>query len=814
MSSNLDVPLGAPPDTAPAPAADDRADLGILLVHGIGQQRQGETLAQFAEPIIEWIRDWLFHESPSGTNVAAIPIRGRLRPPLLATTDPAHAEVLIATARQGTGDAQRWLFAEAWWGPQVLVPSIGGFTAWLLTRASWLLLFHLQSGPAPRSKLRLGLTILRGLLVFVVWSVLSLLINAVLIVGSLAAVIPLGAVRRSVYATLRAVTGIVGDSYVLIRSPTQRVAFQESALHAMTWLRPRCKRLAIVAHSQGAAVAHGALNRDDAPEADLFVTVGAGIAKLEALRYFERLPASERVAASLAAPLLLVALFVWLRVHQLGLEDFSSRVAAPVAVAIFGLAMLIVAWVTVYQALRSLRERSDRLSLADQQPTLDWFDLYAPSDPVPGGALTRYFDLPGVKSEEVHVLGSLLRDHTSYWAARATFLPRLIEQLGRCGKTTLFDLSAADERLRRGDTSHRRSLKLLQLSNWCDALALLVPVIAAHQRLIDNVDALRQLVRRKGSSGDGDAPFAFLDTAVSSVEQALRWTADVVVGSEAPWARGTVNWIVGFALLLLLLLGWKRIAFPMWQTWAGNRYEEALRDERPAADAAPPEAGTESRLTKAVSAVMLNGAFTMILMLPLALSLLWSFKPGWVGEQQIYALLGGGAAMLTLLIWAFALLIGLAPQLAPAMQRLRTLAGGDLRQWPSVDELLKLLSRLPAQFRGFVFVLMLGVFGAQVVGWESTAFVEAMTNMLILAFLVYMLARGFVELRLRLRTLAVPAAKRRLCTAMPLLVLLAVGALMLWHRVALMPSLTSAGLLGWISLLIVNRVHRRGRTGP
>src|SRR4029079_15781382 len=75
-----------------APAADDeRADLGILLVHGIGAQKQGATLTAFAEPIIEWVRDWLYQELPSGSSFASVPVSGQLKAPLLPPDEPAHA---------------------------------------------------------------------------------------------------------------------------------------------------------------------------------------------------------------------------------------------------------------------------------------------------------------------------------------------------------------------------------------------------------------------------------------------------------------------------------------------------------------------------------------------------------------------------------------------------------------------------------------------------------------------------------------------------------------------------------------------------
>src|ERR1051325_8558126 len=43
---------------SPAESPRPRHDLGVLLVHGIGAQRGGETLADFGRPILEWLEWW------------------------------------------------------------------------------------------------------------------------------------------------------------------------------------------------------------------------------------------------------------------------------------------------------------------------------------------------------------------------------------------------------------------------------------------------------------------------------------------------------------------------------------------------------------------------------------------------------------------------------------------------------------------------------------------------------------------------------------------------------------------------------------
>jgi hypothetical protein len=45
--------------TGPQDQAGEQAQIGILLVHGIGEQKPGQTLIAMGEPIIAWLEEWL-----------------------------------------------------------------------------------------------------------------------------------------------------------------------------------------------------------------------------------------------------------------------------------------------------------------------------------------------------------------------------------------------------------------------------------------------------------------------------------------------------------------------------------------------------------------------------------------------------------------------------------------------------------------------------------------------------------------------------------------------------------------------------------
>src|SRR4029453_14315596 len=81
--------------------ADPRAEIGVLLVHGIGEHAEGDSLLSFGEPLIDWLRDWL--EGPVGgaPGKDAKPrgrvevLTGRLRAQRNEAESPAYARVDI-----------------------------------------------------------------------------------------------------------------------------------------------------------------------------------------------------------------------------------------------------------------------------------------------------------------------------------------------------------------------------------------------------------------------------------------------------------------------------------------------------------------------------------------------------------------------------------------------------------------------------------------------------------------------------------------------------------------------------------------------
>jgi hypothetical protein len=81
---------------------DERYDLGVLFVHGIGQQARGQTLTAWADPVIRWLQVWLRQEpEPGAVEVGA----AELGPVPEDPAAPAQVELLAPAAPPTEGPA-------------------------------------------------------------------------------------------------------------------------------------------------------------------------------------------------------------------------------------------------------------------------------------------------------------------------------------------------------------------------------------------------------------------------------------------------------------------------------------------------------------------------------------------------------------------------------------------------------------------------------------------------------------------------------------------------------------------------------------
>ena len=117
-----EFPRSSPP-SPPAPASDTATvpTTAVIFVHGIGSQKPGDTLLQWASPIIEVLTAWKVWAVPAAANrdpvdVAQIDFEnGRPR---------IELDIPAVTVGGRAFERHRWILTEAWWAAKVEPPSL------------------------------------------------------------------------------------------------------------------------------------------------------------------------------------------------------------------------------------------------------------------------------------------------------------------------------------------------------------------------------------------------------------------------------------------------------------------------------------------------------------------------------------------------------------------------------------------------------------------------------------------------------------------------------------------------------------------
>lgn len=305
-------------------AEEPVADVGIVIVHGIGNQRNAETLLRYAEPLFAYASSRCRALGGSGGTVD--------HSALEETALPAHTRWTLGMP---DGRTMSWLVAEARWADCFRSADEGSALFWAaafskraVTRVAAHLLrpigaFAARSGRVvasaratvdteasePRSggsavtagyaSFLLAIYLLMAILLFVVYVWIPLVAYAATLVALAALIVPAAWVAAVLLTAARFVPLVrgtarrlaaslassVGDSYSFLEQPVQAAAMQGSILSSLTWAAARARRLIVIAHSQGSAIAVTVLFQDDPrlPRVDTLMTVGSAVSLLDRL---------------------------------------------------------------------------------------------------------------------------------------------------------------------------------------------------------------------------------------------------------------------------------------------------------------------------------------------------------------------------------------------------------------------------------------------------------------------------------------------------------------------------------------------------
>ena len=505
--------------------------VGVLFVHGIGEQARGETLLQSGEALYLWLDRWLSRdEELLGEGPMVITESTMLRPP----TDRPNAPPCFRMRRrdeEGRRVGAEVLVAESWWAETFQRPNFTEVASWTIGVGPWILRRHaarrwrrLAAAARARSASATAHRLVSALLVSVAATLVGFLLQLIMLALLVVGTVP--RFRAAVTRAQRLLAGTIGDSFVLVSSPARFSAMSTQVRADLDWLRRDggCSKVVVVAHSQGTAVAHKALREGGHAGVERFVTLGSALDKLHVLR--QQISAGMRLLGLLRA------------------FGFAVLVLAPIlplpieATVPIGAGAFVSGFWARTAKLIELSPDDVRVPPDGRGEALHWRDLHASADPVPDGPVLEQ-SVSNMRCKQVFNRSSLFRDHTVY--------RENAEQV--VGQVALAVADAAGWRLSDEILRHRAAhwrtwrVRALAVPRLLMLAAFVAAWVAVGGALADLGDPVQWAVV-KATPNDWDP----------SVEKAL--------------SRGVGGSVAGLAVAGAALLAWYRlVVVEAWRWW-------------------------------------------------------------------------------------------------------------------------------------------------------------------------------------------------------------------------------------------------------
>jgi pimeloyl-ACP methyl ester carboxylesterase len=446
--------------SADVPTLAPRADIGVLLVHGIGNHREGATLRAFGQPLLDWLKDWLQGKGGKDRRGRVVVTEARFHDEQAPAY--ARAEVTVSVDATKESGQESWLFCEGWWGAAVQSPASFQLLRWMWTRGPLLIYWHFYIRQTEdEAKARPGVM---DFFFIVLALLLAGFCQIVVGIAMLLSLIPIGPWRRKVVDAVRAMTLTLGDSYVL-EEDIQRAALVDRVQRALDWLAKQTDKVVVIAHSQGGAIAHEVL-RQNASNAAMFVTVGSGLEKLHFLREVV-IGKKGLIFASLLFPLIVTGVVIAGSTS----EHWARGLAGLIAfVALMFFTVLLVE-LDFYK--KQLSDAVPDLELRSLGPKR-WIDIYASDDVVPMNRGSLLATAHFLDRRRVYNEGSYVGDHLGYFTNVNDALPIMWQNLARLSRLAMFT-SEDEKRLRNFAIVHKGYTHVISFSR----LALFVAVFIA-----------------------------------------------------------------------------------------------------------------------------------------------------------------------------------------------------------------------------------------------------------------------------------------------------------------------------------------------
>jgi hypothetical protein len=541
------------------PISEDRPELGVLFVAGFAEQRPGTAIAAFAAAMYRWLFRWSV-TSPVGP--ASLPALSDTVLASAASADDGPAHVMLAVPGYLSTEKPpvRWLLAESSWADLFTPPTFLGVARWIWKVSTCLLVLqfvipmHRHWNRAKRAQkswhrrladLAMALCYL-GLMA--VAATASVLLSLVLLALALMEKLPIPRIDEAVRWVAVRISAVLGDSYMLAHCPVQFAAMRTQVARDLRWLQDHCEKVAVVAHSQGAAIAHQVLKDLGGHTGNVraFITMGQGIAKLRLLQRMDWDPHAYR-AAWWSRVLVTTGMFFAglpalgvLARHWTNTTIVKTLVSLPASALLPGAGFVLIV-IGVHAAMHAVCGGLEQ-DLALPDAGFWWSDYYASADPVSNGPLVSGSGqgpgdgeaarnqtglLPG-SCNQVYNSASILFDHNRYLRNQDQLLSQLINDLAAAayGDSPSDPKVVCDEDLHKvGRRRHRLVLSLIAFRILAAGLGVELWRVNLGPLLNRPMNRLVDLLSPHTAMGNGFARFlaATLITTVVYMAAVIVW---------------------------------------------------------------------------------------------------------------------------------------------------------------------------------------------------------------------------------------------------------------------------------------------------
>ena len=521
----------APPPENKAASHPNR--VGVVVIHGIGTQKPGETLLSWAHSLLRVVNAWAgatpgVPHSNDHALTADIDLSGGTRPWVAIDVPPTpdHAK-------------QTWLLTEVWWAARVTPPSLAEMFNWLIPNGEIRSLISGISHGLDRQDRTLR-AIDRVFLLPFVWLATALAFVAYLAL-SVVWIIPYQPLRDS--ALFKALDVFLidwfGDLRVVLTDRAQAASIRSRAIDAIrACVDQGCGTIVVIGHSAGTIVGYTTL-ADAALEPDLpiarFITLGQALG------------------------------IGWRLGHVL---DPSIADRDPDR---------------LYEGDRL------RTPIETARPGLEWHDFWATHDPAPAGGFANAPSLSrpsrtGGTSTMVFNHMSILEDHGGYWDNDEEFLLPVARLLDTAPARALASTSrffpesatapgappTSDDRSGRSPVRARARQQRVEALQRSWAMVMLAGALAVPVVLVGSIIGGEPTYQRGFEQLWGALVW------LSTTPAGNLWSA-LGIGLPGDPPDGLIASLLGIALMAVGFWGIGKIASRLWEAWDRRERQIALQ---------------------------------------------------------------------------------------------------------------------------------------------------------------------------------------------------------------------------------------------